>query len=136
MAITVHLDIVSLEAKIFSGLVESLAVTGEMGELGILPGHAALLTSLKPGQIKVTLQGGTQDFYYVSGGILEVQPTVVTVLADTIVRAADIDEAAAIAAKENAERMLAAKKSNVDFTTALTQLAQAVAQLRTLKLIK
>jgi F-type H+-transporting ATPase subunit epsilon len=131
---TVQLDIVSLEANIFSGLVEMVVVTGTMGELGILPGHTQLLTSIKPGQIRIALPGNIQDVYYVSGGILEVQPYVVTILADTVVRASDLDEAAAITARENAERLLTDKKSNVAFTGVLAQLAQAAAQLRTIKM--
>ncbi|MEI8055301.1 MAG: F0F1 ATP synthase subunit epsilon [bacterium] len=131
---TVQLDIVSLEANIFSGLVEMVVVTGEMGELGILPGHTQLLTSIKPGQIRIILPGNIQEVYYVSGGILEVQPYVITILADTVVRAADLDEAAAIASRENAERLLVDKKATVEFTGVLVQLAQAAAQLRTIKM--
>lgn len=131
---TTYLDIVSLEANIFSGLVEMVVVTGEIGELGILPGHIPLLTSIKPGQIRVMLPGGIQDIYYVSGGILEVQPYTITILADTVVRANDLDEAAAITARENATRLLTEKKASVEFTGALAQLAQAAAQLRTIKL--
>lgn len=134
MTATVRLDIVSLEANIFSDLAEMVVVTGEMGELGILPGHAPLLTSIKPGQIRITLKGGGQDIYYVSGGILEVQPKIITILADTVTRATDLDEAAAIIARENAERLLASKKANVDFTGALVQIAQATAKLRTINL--
>jgi F-type H+-transporting ATPase subunit epsilon len=134
MKATVRIEIVSLEAKIFSGLAEMVVVTGIMGELGILPGHMSLLTAIKPGQIRIVLQGGAQDIYYVSGGILEVQPTVITILADTVTRAADLDEAAAITARENAERLLANKKSNVDFTSALAQISQAAAKLRTIKM--
>jgi F-type H+-transporting ATPase subunit epsilon len=134
MKATVRLEIVSLEAQIFSGLAEMVVVTGIMGELGILPGHMPLLTAIKPGQIRIILQGGVQDVYYVSGGILEVQPTVITILADTVTRAADLDEAAAITARENAERLLSNKKSNVDFTNALAQISQAAAKLRTIKM--
>ncbi len=134
MKAVLRLDIVSLEAKIFSGFAEMVVVTGVMGELGILPGHMPLLTTIKPGQIRIILQGGSQDIYYVSGGILEVQPNVVTVLADTVTRAIDLDEASAIAVRENAERLLANKKSNVDFTSALVQIEQAAAQLRTIKM--
>lgn len=130
----VRLDIVSLEAKIFSGLAEMVVVTGIMGELGILPNHTPLLTAIKPGQIRVTLDGGAQEVYYVSGGLLEVQPDAITILADTVTHAADLDEAAAIAARENAERLLSDKKSNVDFTDALVQIAQATAKLRTIEL--
>lgn len=133
-ATTIQLDIVSLEASIFSGLVEMVVVTGEMGELGILPGHTRLLTSIKPGQIRIILPENIQEVYYVSGGILEVQPYVITILADTIVRAADLDEAAAIASRESAERILADKKAAVEFTGVLAQLAQATAQLRTIKI--
>ena len=131
---TIQLDIVSLEANIFSGSVEMVVVTGEMGELGILPGHTQLLTSIKPGQIRTILPGNIQDIYYVSGGILEVQPYIITILADTVIRAIDLDEAAAITARENAKQLLTEKKSNVEFSGVLAQLAQATAQLRTIKL--
>lgn len=134
MKVTLHLDIVSLEAQIFSGLAEMVVVTGIMGELGILPGHTPLLTEIKPGQVRLELPGGVQGIYYISGGVMEVQPNTVTILADTVIHAADLDEAAAIAARESAERMLANKKSNVDFTAALVQIAQAAAKLRTIKL--
>ena len=134
MAATVQLDIVSLEAKIFSGLAEMVVVTGEMGELGILPGHIPLLTSIKPGQIRITLPGGAQDVYYVSGGLIEIQPSLITILADTVTHAADLDEAAAIIARENAKNLIANKKTNVDITDALIQMAQAAAKLRTINL--
>ncbi|MDR1057562.1 MAG: F0F1 ATP synthase subunit epsilon [Coxiellaceae bacterium] len=135
MKATVRLEIVSLEAEIFSGLAEMVVVTGIMGELGILPGHMPLLTAIQPGQIRITLQGGVQDIYYISGGLMEVQLDVITILADTVTRATDIDEAAAITARESAERLLANKTSNVDFTSALVQIAQATAKLRTIKLL-
>jgi F-type H+-transporting ATPase subunit epsilon len=131
---TIQVDIVSIEANIFSGAAEILIVTGEMGELGIMPGHAPLLTTIKPGQIYINLPENIQEIYYVSGGILEVQPYVVTILADTITRAADLDETAATTARANAERLLADKKSNFDLTKTLTQLAQTAAQLRTIKM--
>ena len=134
MTTTVQLDVVSLEANIFSGQVEMVIVTGETGELGILPGHTQLLTSIKPGQVRIMLPGNKQEIYYVSGGILEVQPYVITILADTIVHAADLDEAAATIASENARRLLQEKKSNVEFTGVLAQLSQAAAQLRTIKI--
>lgn len=136
MANTIQLDIVSIEAKIFSGPVEMVVVTGIMGELGILPKHIPLLTTIKPGQIRIILPGNIQDVYYVSGGILEVQPNVITILADTVVHANDLDEAAAILAQENAERLLADKRAHVNLTGVLIQLAQATAQLRTIKLIR
>ncbi len=136
MAITVHLDIVSQEAEIFSGLVEMISVTGEEGELGILPGHTALLSAIKPGEVRVTLQGGEKQIYYISGGMIEVQPNLVTVLADTAIRADNIDEAAAIAAKERAEKLLAQKKESVDYTQALKELAQAAAQLHAIEKLR
>lgn len=132
-AITVHLDIVSPETQIFSGLVEMVSVTGELGELGILPGHVQLLSAIKPGQVRVTLQGGKKEIYYISGGMLEVQPNCITILADTIVRAENLDEAAASEAKERALKLLADKKSKVDYITALHELAKAAAQIRTIK---
>ena len=131
--IPVHLDIVSQESQIFAGLVEMVSVTGEMGELGILAGHTALLTSIKPGQVRVTLHGGKKQIYYVSGGMLEVQPNCITVLADTAIRAENIDEAKANAAKEHAEKILNDKKADSDYTQVMKELAQAVAKLRTIK---
>lgn len=133
-AITVHLDIVSMEQQIFSGLVEMLVVSGALGELGIFPGHAALITPLLVGPVRVIVQGGQEEIFYTSGGILEVQPDVITILADTVVRAADLDESKAIEARQNAERLFVAKKDSLDFSQALLQLAQAAAQLRTIKL--
>ncbi|MCK4609393.1 MAG: F0F1 ATP synthase subunit epsilon [Gammaproteobacteria bacterium] len=132
-AITVHLDIVSPEAKIYSGLVEMVSVTGAMGELGILPGHTQLLSSIKPGQVNVTKQGGEKVIYYISGGFLEVQPDCITILADTVVRADNLDEVAAEEAKARAEKLLAEKKSELDYAATLRELAQAAAQIRTIK---
>jgi len=136
MAITVHTDIVSAEEQIFSGLAEMIIVSGELGELGILPGHTPLLTSIKPGQVRLILQGGNEEMYYISGGMLEVQPDRVTILADTITRAADLDEAQALEAEQRAQKLLAERKSNVDFTDALVKLAQAAAQLRIIRSLK
>jgi F-type H+-transporting ATPase subunit epsilon len=133
---TMQLDIVSAEASIFSGRVKALIATGSAGELGIYPGHTALLTSLKPGQIRVTLENDQEELFYISGGMLEVQPQVVTVLADTAIRASDLDEAAALAAKEEAERKLAEQKAGIEYSKALTELAEAVAQLRTIEMIR
>jgi len=135
MAITVHTDIVSAEAQIFSGLTELVVVSGTEGELGIMPGHTPLLTGLKPGQVRLVLQGGAEEVYYISGGMLEVQPDKITVLADTVVRATDLDEAEALAAQERAKQLLN-NQSNVDFSTALTQLARAAAQLRVIQTSK
>ena len=125
MAMSVHLDIVSAEKAIFSGLAELVVASGELGDLGIAPGHTPLLTNLKPGQIRVTKQGGVEEVFYVSGGMLEVQPNCVTVLADTAERADDLDEAAAIAAQEKAERMIADKSAKVDYTKAAAELAES-----------
>jgi F-type H+-transporting ATPase subunit epsilon len=134
MAATIQLDIVSLEVSIFSAQVEMVIVSGVMGELGIMPGHSPILTAIKPGQIRINLPGNIQDVYYISGGILEVQPYTVTILADTVVRANELDEAEAVTARQNAERLLANKQSNVDFSNLLAQLAKATAQLRTIQL--
>lgn len=136
MAISVHLDIVSAEAEIFSGLAEMVFATGTIGELGIAPGHAPLLTGLKPGQIRVIRQGGAEEVFYISGGMLEVQPNVVTVLADTAVRATDLDEAAAIAAKEKAEKALAMRGAEFDYSRALTELAEAAAQIQAIRQLR
>ncbi|KTD12780.1 F0F1 ATP synthase subunit epsilon [Legionella hackeliae] len=136
MAITTHLDIVSAEQEIFSGVVEMVVATGELGEVGIVPGHAPLLTLLKPGEVRVTLQGGAQEVYYVSGGMLEVQPHYVTVLADAIERADEIDEAAALAAKARAEEAIASKGAEMDYSKAAAELARAVAQIRAIQKIR
>lgn len=133
MPMTVHLDIVSAETEIFSGLVQVVSITGELGELGIMPGHTPLLTKIKPGQVRTTLQSGDEEVYYVSGGMLEVQPDRVTVLADTVTRAVDLDEAAAVAAKEEAEKLLAEKKADVDYSKTLIELAQAAAQISAIR---
>ncbi len=131
-----ELYIVSAEASIFNGNVEFISVTGSSGELGIHPGHTALLTSLKPGQIKATLEDGSIEVFYLSGGMLEVQPQIVTVLADTAIRAADLDEAAAKAAKERAEKALNEQKAEIEYGAALTELAEAVAQLRAIQTLR
>lgn len=132
-AITVHLDIVSHEAQIFSGLVEIVSVTGSEGELGIMPGHTALLSYIKPGEARVTLQGGKKEIYYLSGGIIEVQPNLVTILADVAIRADSLDEAEAIKAKDRAEKLLTESKADMDYKQVMKELAQAAAQLRVLK---
>ncbi len=128
---TLQLDIVSAERSIFSGHAKMVIVTGERGEIGILPGHTQLLASLKPGQIRYVTPEGKEEFLYVSGGFVEVQPEVVTVLADTILRATEIDEERATEAKEKAEKILASKGHKVDdYTAALIELSKALAQLR------
>jgi F-type H+-transporting ATPase subunit epsilon len=136
MAMTVHCDIVSAEKAIFSGLVEMVIAHGSLGDLGIAPGHAPLLTELKPGPVRVILQSGEEQIYYVSGGFLEVQPSTVTVLADTAVRAHDVDEAAAIEAKNAAEAALTTKHGEFDYGNAAAQLAEAAAQLRTIQAMR
>jgi len=133
MAMTIHCDIVSAEEEIFSGLVELLVATGEMGELGVNYGHAPLLTSLKPGPVRILTQNGEEQVYYVSGGFLEVQPGVVTILADTALRAHDVDEAAAEEARREAEHALANQSGDFDYGRASAQLAEAAAQLATLR---
>lgn len=133
MAMTIHCDIVSAEEEIYSGLVELLVATGEMGELGINYGHAPLLTALKPGPVRIVTQNGEEQVYYVSGGFLEVQPGVVSILADTALRADDVDEAAAEEARKEAEQALANQSSDFDYGRASAQLAEAAAQLATLR---
>ena len=136
MAMTVHCDIVSAEKEIFSGLVEMVVATGTLGDLGIAPGHAPLLTELKPGPIRLTTQGGADEVFYISGGFLEVQPNQVKVLADTALRADDMNEAAAQEAKRQAEQELSNQSGEFDYSRAATQLAEAAAQLRTLQAIR
>lgn len=133
MAMTIHCDIVSAEEQIFSGLVEMLVATGDLGELGVTYGHAPLLTSLKPGPIRVVSPNGEEQIYYVSGGFLEVQPGVISVLADTAIRATDVDEAAAEEARKHAEHALANQSGDFDYGRASAQLAEAAAQLATLR---
>ena len=129
MASTIHCDIVSAEAEIFSGDATMVVVSGEEGELGIAPRHAPLLTRLKPGQVRVMLPEGGEEFYYISGGMLEVQPHLVSVLSDTAARASDLDEAAAVKAKEEAEKAIADRSAGMEVAQAQAQLAEAVAQL-------
>jgi F-type H+-transporting ATPase subunit epsilon len=136
MAMTIHCDIASAEEEIFSGLVEMLVATGEAGELGVTYGHAPLLTSLIPGSVRIVLQGGEEQVFYVSGGFLEVQPGVVSILADTAMRADDVDEAAAEEARKEAEHALANQSGEFDYGRASAQLAEAAAQLATLRKLK
>jgi F-type H+-transporting ATPase subunit epsilon len=136
MAMTIQCDIVSAEREIFSGLVEMVITTGTLGEVGIAYGHAPLLTGIKPGPVRLIKQGGTEEIFFVSGGYLEVQPYHVTVLADTALRADDMDEAAALEAQQLAQQQLADQSNEIDFQRAAAQLAEAAAQLRTLQAIK
>ncbi len=133
---TFHLDIVSAEAQIFSDMVEMLVATGSMGELGIMPGHTPLLTNLKPGFIRVVKNAGTEEVFYISGGSMEVQPTVVTILSDTVVRADDLDEVAANEAKDRAEKVLAEKTSEFEYSRAVNELAEAAAQLKAIQQLR
>lgn len=133
---TLRLDIVSAEKQIFSGEVVMVFVTGDMGELGIAPGHSQLLTNLRPGYVRAILPNREEDVFYISGGMLEVQPYIASVLADTAIRAADIDEAAAITAKEQAEKVLAGKMSAMDIARATAELAEITAQIRAIQHLK
>ena len=133
MASTMHCDIVSAEKEIFSGEVTMVVATGSLGELGILPGHTPLLTGLKPCTVRLKFDDDTEQPFYISGGFLEVQSHVVTILADAAERAADIDEAAATAALEEAQRALSEAASNVDLSRATAMLADATARQKTLE---
>ncbi len=136
MASTIRCDIVSAEEEIFHGDATMVVATGEAGELGIVPRHAPLITRLKPGQVRVHLENGEEQFFYVSSGILEVQPQVVTVLADTAIRAKDIDETAARRTKEQAEQQLANRTDAMEIAQAQIELAQAMAQLQALERLR
>ena len=133
---TVHCDIVSAEGEIFSGLVEMVIAHGSLGDLGIALGHAPLITELKPGPIRLIKQGGEAEVFYISGGYLEVQPNMVKVLADTVQRAADLDEASAQEAVKAAEKALNEKGADFDYGAAAARLAEAAAQLRTVPQIR
>lgn len=132
MTMTVHVDIVSAEKEIFSGLAEMVFAPAELGEVGISPRHAPLISRLRPGEVRVKVSDKESYPFYVSGGILEVQPHMITILADTAIRAKDIDEALALEAKSRAEEALADKSSKIDYATAQAQLLDATMKLRTL----
>ena len=136
MASTVHCSIVSAEQEIFSGLVELVVATGTMGELGILPGHAPLLSGIKPGPIKLVLEGGVDEIFFASGGFIEVQPTSITVLADTAIRADNIDEAAAAEAERKAQAELLDQRAEVDFARVTADLQEQAAMLRTVRKLR
>ena len=137
MAMTMHVDVVSAEEEIFSGPATMLFAPGVMGDLGIMPRHAPLLTRIKPGEVRIQTPGSEEEqVIYVSGGVLEIQPAAVTVLADTATRARDIDEAAAIKAKERAEKLLSDQKDDVDYAAAAAELAEAIAQLQAVQRLK
>ena len=131
-----HLDIVSAEEKIFSGNVKNIIAAAMMGEVGIYPKHTPMITPLKPGEVKIITEENEEKLFFISGGILEVQPDIVTVLADTAIRGEDIDEAKAEESKKRAEEALADKSDNIDAAKALAELAQAAAQLKVIEKIR
>lgn len=137
MAITVHVDVVSAEAQIFSGLAELVTLPGESGELGILPGHTPLLTRIRPGAVRIKIPNKEeQEVIFVAGGLLEVQPNLVTVLADTAIRGDDLDQAKALEAKRKAEELLANRESKIDYAKVQLELAQAIGQLTTIERLR
>jgi F-type H+-transporting ATPase subunit epsilon len=136
MANTIHVDIVSAEGQIFSGEANMVFAPGSQGELGIAPRHAPLLTTLKAGEVRVQSEGTEEQSFYVGGGSLEIQPNLVTVLADTAARARDLDEAAALAAKQRAEDAVRERTDKVDIAEAQAELARAVAQLRAIERLR
>ena len=133
---TIHVDVVSAEASIFSGEAKFVALPGESGELGILPKHTPLITRIRPGAVRIEKADGSEEFVFVAGGILEVQPGVVTVLADTAIRGKDLDEAKATEAKQRAEEALRDNKSDVDAAAAQAELISAVAQLAAIRKLR
>ena len=133
MTMTIHVDIVSADTSIYSGLVEAVFASAVMGDVGIYPRHTPLLTRLKPGEVRLLVKDGIEEQFYVSGGILEVQPSIVTILADTALRADDIDEAAALEAKAEAERSLKYSGAKLEYAESQAQLAEAMAQLRSIE---
>ena len=137
MAMTVHVDIVSAEEQIFSGLAEFVALPGEAGELGILPGHMPLMTRIKPGAVRVKIPNQVEEeLVFVAGGLLEVQPGLVTVLADTAIRGRDLDEAKALDAKKRAEDAMANRSARLDYAKAQAELMEAVAQLAAIQRLR
>ena len=133
---TIQVDIVSAEREIFSGEAEMVFAPALLGEVGIAPGHTPLVTRLGPGEVRVSPPDGEEEAYYVSGGLLEVQPNMVTVLSDTAVRAEDLDEAAVLKAKEEAERQFHDRDAEIDYASAQAQLAETVAQLQTIQRLR
>ncbi|MFC0446270.1 F0F1 ATP synthase subunit epsilon [Pseudidiomarina halophila] len=133
---TVHLDVVSAEESLYSGAVETVQVTGSEGELGIYPGHAPLITKIKPGMVRVVKEGGEEEIIYVAGGVLEVQPHNVTVLSDTAVRGEELDEQQALDAKKRAEEAIADSSSDLSYAEAAAELSRALAQLQIIRKIR
>jgi F-type H+-transporting ATPase subunit epsilon len=133
---TIHVDVVSAETSIFSGEAKFVALPGEVGELGIYPRHTPLITRIKPGAVRIEKADGDQEFVFVAGGVLEVQPNVVTVLADTAIRGHDLDEAKANEAKKRAEEAMQNKDAAIDYAAAQAELASAVAQLAAIRKLR
>jgi len=129
----IHIDIVSAEREIYSGTAEMVFAPAVLGEVGIAPGHTPLLTQIGPGEVRLKFEDGSEEAFYVSGGVLEVQPKVVTILSDTAERAEDLDEAAVMKAKEAAESLLQNKEGSIDYAMARSELAETVAQLQTIQ---
>lgn len=136
MANTIHVDIVSPEGQLYSGEANMVFAPAVNGDLGIAPRHAPLLTTLRAGEVRVQLQGEEEHVFYVGGGALEIQPHLVSILADTAERARDLDEAAALAAKQRAEEAVRSNKDNIDMAEAQAELARAVAQLRAIERLR
>ncbi|HEV3427568.1 MAG TPA: F0F1 ATP synthase subunit epsilon [Paraburkholderia sp.] len=136
MAATIKVDVVSAEESIFEGQAKFIALPGEAGELGILPGHTPLITRIRPGAVRIEAEDGKEEFVFVAGGILEVQPGAVTVLADTAIRGKDLDEAKAGEARKRAEEALQNAGSNLEYATAQAELAYAVAQLAAIQRLR
>ena len=137
MAMTIHVDVVSAEESIFSGLAEFVVLPGEAGELGIMPGHMPLMTRIRPGAVRIKLPNqDAEELFFVAGGMLEVQPNAVTVLADTAIRGKDLDEAKALEAKKKAEEAISARKTDLDYARAQAELAEAVAQLAAIEKLR
>ena len=136
MAMTMQVNIVSAEKEIYSGIVTQVFAPAEMGEVGVMPRHAPMLSTLKPGVVRIISQEGEEQSFFVSGGILEIQPHVITILSDTALRAADIDESAALEAKARAEAAIKDKASDMDYAKAKTELIEAVAQIEALRRVR
>ena len=136
MVTTVQCDIVSADESLFSGSVQMVVATGSLGEMGIMPGHAPLLSDLRPGPVRLVKDGGDEEVYYLAGGYVEVQPNSIAILADTAVRAGDIDEAAAAEAVKSAEQAIANQSGEIEYSKAASMLAEATAQLRTVQTLR
>lgn len=136
MSMTIHVEVVSAEARIYSGTAELVVIPALLGEMGIAPRHSPLLTQLKPGSVRIMLGSEQEEIFYVNGGLVEVQPHLVTILADTALRASDLDEAAAQVVKAEAEKALLKPSADFDYSKAMSELAQALAQLRTIEQLR